>query len=158
MEPGLVFARTPKATLELGSRGQGLPLRQRQLLILFDGRRTMAELARFLPLPELLSWTEALQRDGYIARREAGTPAGTPSEALASPDPSLAQTLQELRERLRRALLDMTGPHGDAMAERIARAASLEELRALRGPAAAVVEAVQGHDATGLFAQRVGQW
>ena len=158
MEPGLVFARTPKAALELGSRGQGLPLRRRQLLILFDGRRTLAELARFVALPELLAWTEALQRDGYIVRREASTPAGTPSQPVAPPDLSLAQTLQELRERLRRALLDMTGPHGEAMAGRIERAASLEELRALRAPAAAVVEAVQGHDATGLFAQRIGQW
>ena len=158
LEPGFVFARTPKAALELGSRRRGLPLRQRQLLILFDGRRTLADLARFVPPPELLAWTEALQRDGYVARREAGAPAGAAPEPVASADLSLAQTLQELRERLRRALLDMTGPHGDAMAARIERAASIEELRALRVPAAAVVEAVQGHAATGLFAQRIGQW
>lgn len=162
-EPGLVFAKTPKASLELGSRRYGLPPRQRQLLILFDGRRTLGELARFVPMPDLIAWTESLERDGYVARREGNAPpdaGGTTGAVLQDPAPDavLSETLHELRNRLRRALLDMTGPHGDAMAIRIERAKTLEELRALRGPATAVVEAVQGREAAGLFAQRIGRW
>jgi hypothetical protein len=68
------LAKTEKARLALQSRSADLGPRERQLLILCDGRRKPGELLPLLGL-DAQSLLERLLRDGYVVRLD-GMPAG----------------------------------------------------------------------------------
>ena len=51
--PETVYAKTSQGSDEIATRRHGLSMRVRQLLILIDGRRSVADLARMMPDTEL---------------------------------------------------------------------------------------------------------
>ncbi|GHD68459.1 hypothetical protein [Jeongeupia chitinilytica] len=80
-----VYSKTARGQAEIDARSLGLSARARRLLILIDGRRTLAEIAVILghdTLPPLLA---ELQAQGCI-----GTPGETASEAGATVEPAPA--------------------------------------------------------------------
>ena len=161
----LVFRKTEKGVLELRHRTHGLNARVRQVLILLDGHRRVADLCRMLPEDELNQHLSNLEGGSFIAREGAPQPvAGTvPVLRVVSPKPPPAawqngqEPLPVLRARLVRALLDATGPSGDDMAARIERCITLDEVHSLIDPAAAIVEAVGGRHACARFLERIGK-
>ncbi len=164
MSSDLVFRKTEKGVLELRDRGHGLNARIRQVLILLDGHRRVADLCRMLPEAELHPYLTRLESENFIARQaqpQHPSP-GTPilSVVPAAPERAAWQDGQEplpsLRARVVRALLDATGPNGDGMAARIERCLTVDELRSLLDPAAAIVEAVAGRHARDRFLERIG--
>jgi len=62
-----VFGKTAAGRAELSRRSVELPARQRSVLILLDGRRTLAEIDTWLPEDEMLAAIESLVRRGLVA-------------------------------------------------------------------------------------------
>ncbi len=167
-----VFRKTDRAAQELRARSFGLNARVRQVLILLDGQRRVADLERLVPADELQAHLHTLEDGGFIERVPTGggregadVPAILP-ETIPPPAPMAHEggdlpvapsSLPELRRRLVRALLDATGPHGDTLATRIERCSTIDELRSLVAPATSIVEAVGGKRASALFLARVGR-
>ena len=152
-DPGMVFAKTAAGAEELRARKAGLGPRARQLLILVDGRRSVADLARILPPGELPLLIDELEALGLIARPPAPVPAAAAS-APAAPSPS--ESLLAARQRAIRALLDTIGPNGEDFAIRLERCASADEIGALMPAIVSVVEAVGGRVAVEQFQRRMG--
>lgn len=145
--PDAVFRKTALGLDELESRRHGLDPRARQLLILIDGRRNRDELARMLPQDQLDAYLTLLDAGGFV---EAMVPATSP------PDSSLADDeFPRERQRMVRALLDVTGPSGNEFAIRIERCQTGTELRELLPAAIELVEAIRGRIASRQFAERL---
>lgn len=63
---GVVFAKTPKGQEELTTRTGGLTPRQRRVLIMVDGKRTVDELREMLQTDDLQHTLGLLEEDGFI--------------------------------------------------------------------------------------------
>lgn len=163
-----VLRKTGKGADELRSRRHGLGPRLRQLLILIDGRREVAELARMLPGPDLAGQLERLERDGFVARsalaepavaeraRSHATPTPAQAAAPAGAPAAVPEDLRTLCARVTRALHDTIGPHGDDFALRIERVRTIDELRELLPAVLSIVEACNGRAGIDGFLRRCG--
>ncbi len=98
ISPTTVFRKTERGTEELKTRAHGLTPRLRQLLILVDGRRDVAEIARVLPQPGLDAQMAQLASDGFIASAAKAAAGGgvdapqAPSERASLPQPRFENT------------------------------------------------------------------
>jgi len=146
-----VFAKTPKGTAELAARSGALSLAQRRLLILVDGVRDVDELATLVPsaLKESLAVLEQGEFISLIggAASDADTVQGVPS---LIPEAEMT-TVHEARSRAVRAINDLLGPSGDALAMAIEAAQSGEELRPLIREAERLVALAHGAAAAQAF-------
>lgn len=147
-DPVTVFRKTELGLDELKSRRHGLNPRARQLLILVDGRRSVEELGRLLPLELLDPYLTLLDEGGFVEALSPVLPA-----AGAPLDP---EEFPRVRQQLARALLDAAGPSGSEFAIRVERCASLDEMHDLLPAAVQLVEAIRGRAASRSFAARVG--
>src|SRR6185369_8681163 len=93
----VAFAKTAKGHDEISTKAGGLTPRQRRVLIMIDGKRTVDDLRSMLQADDLQHTLGLLEEDGYIEVAgdtvQAGTsPAPLPSitafaELPATPDP-----------------------------------------------------------------------
>ena len=83
---GVVFAKTPKGQEELTTRTGGLTPRQRRVLIMVDGKRTVDELREMLQTDDLQHTLGLLEEDGFIEvtglKDNKGVVQAAPKEAL----------------------------------------------------------------------------
>lgn len=86
-----VFAKTPQGSDEIATRRHGLSMRMRQLLILIDGRRTVADLARLISDKDLGASLATLEEQGFASA--TGTAAGTVRSAGGPATATLSDTL-----------------------------------------------------------------
>lgn len=157
-----IFAKTPEGQKEIADRARGLSGRARSLLILVDGKRSVAELGAMVPDAQV--HLEALLKAGLIAPAASASPANPPpAPAQRQPQPksvpgtapvAAAQDLADLRRDAARAINDLLGPDGDSLAMRIERAANADELRAALERCAAFIADARGRRAAEGFAQR----
>jgi hypothetical protein len=78
-----VYVKSPQGSDEVATRRHGLSMRVRQLLILVDGRRSIADLSRMVPEKEVLTHMEMLEAQGFVLRADGGT--STAQGIAASP-------------------------------------------------------------------------
>lgn len=150
----LVYAKTPKGVAEVAARSGGLSLAARRVLILIDGKRTVAELAPLARPGEIASILEGLESQGFVqplnsaaVRAAAAEPAGTESgDELA--DERLVATLEAVKRRAVRELSDRLGPDAEVMAVRIEQCRTPDELRQRLHEAERLVAGILG-DAQG---------
>ncbi|HEU0202467.1 MAG TPA: hypothetical protein VFR86_18805 [Burkholderiaceae bacterium] len=134
MESGLIFVKTPKGTAEIAARGGALSLAARRVLIMIDGKRTVADLAPLLRPGEIDGVIGTLESMGFIQRaggetpRAAEAPRGAEAPAPAAEERSTL-SVEELKHRAVRELNDRLGPDAEVMAIRIEQARTPEELR-----------------------------
>lgn len=62
----VIFAKTPKGTAEMETRGGGLTPRVRRILIMIDGRRTVDDLRAMALADDLTHTLGMLEEAGYI--------------------------------------------------------------------------------------------
>jgi hypothetical protein len=252
-----VFVKTAQGSDEIATRRHGLSMRLRQVLILVDGRRSVADLARMVPETELRAHLPVLLEQGFVEvpggsaesagpgagpgpvpapggaqpagapgpsaaesgpatrtaagqggasasgprtstlvpAHAAGAPPGAAAGGAAAPGPGPAagapgpggigfvarggvplgglpiggapapaapappvqrRDLETVRRQLVRQLVDAIGPNSDAMAVRIERCRSVDEIRQLLPTIASLVEAIRGRTAMNAFMQQVG--
>ena len=65
-DPRLVFAKTEAGTLAIRNRSQRVSIAARRLLLLFDGRRSLAQLPGIVPPDEMPTLLQELEAHGMI--------------------------------------------------------------------------------------------
>jgi hypothetical protein len=144
MDGSLIYAKTPQGVAEVGARSAQLSMLARRVLIMMDGKRTVAELAMFVRAGEIDAIVTQLESAGLaersgvvapatVAPRAASEPAVPAPPAVAAPaqdERDLAPiTLNEAKRRAVRELSDRLGPDADVMAMRIEACRSIDEFR-----------------------------
>lgn len=165
----ILYRKTVKGVAEIETRTHRLPPRLRQMLILVDGRRTDLALRQLIS-PGSDEALHALAADGFIelvgvtAAPGVATPAPVPGAATvaqapapaapaAAPAGASAFTEQDRRDAVR-MLTDLVGPTGEALALKIERARSDDELRPLFAMAHQSIRNTRGSFAATAFADR----
>lgn len=135
----VAFAKTPKGHDEISTKAGGLTPRQRRVLIMIDGKRTIDELRSMLQADDLQHTLGMLEEDGYIEiggdTGKAGVPPGPlPSitafgELPATPDPV---RMQQARNFMMNTLNAFVGALGtSSLLDRIENAQDHGALRQL---------------------------
>jgi hypothetical protein len=137
LDDRLVFAKTPKGVAEVSSRSGAVSLAARRVLIMIDGKRTVADLAPLARTGEIGGIIEHLEAQGLVhpAHASATSPAASP----APPPPAdsaeelgedrLTTSFESVKRRAVRELSDRLGPDAEVMAVRIEHCRNTEELR-----------------------------
>lgn len=137
---GVVFAKTPKGQDEITTKAGGLTPRQRRVLIMIDGKRTVDELRSMLQADDLQHTLGMLEEDAYIdvvRVLDADGKVSTPQGPLASitafrelPEVHDAVHLQQARNFMTNTLNAFVGALGtSALLDKIEKADSHSTLR-----------------------------
>ena len=115
MDMELIFFKTEKGKDEIEHRTCGLPFKQRRVLILVDGKSTVAELqAKSAGAPGLVEFLEDLRRQGLAQAAGSDVPAASvvdsPVPAGVATDPTPALRNGDGRERLIGLASEILGP------------------------------------------------
>jgi hypothetical protein len=155
MNDKTVYAKTPAGQQEIGERKAGLDIRQRRLLILVDGQRSVAELRGVSGFPDALALLEGLHAHGLVV--SAGGPSlATPAPAskpaaLPAGPPTTTADLRERGRRAARAVSDLLGPMGEDLAMRLEEVKSAEALEDLLARSRRMLGEVRGKTAVERF-------
>jgi hypothetical protein len=136
LDDRLVYAKTAKGVAEVSSRSGAVSLAARRVLIMIDGKRTVAELTPLARTGEIGGIIEHLEAQGLIHPTHA---AGTAPAAPAPPPPAdateelgedrLTTSFEAIKRRAVRELSDRLGPDAEVMAVRIEHCRNTDELR-----------------------------
>jgi hypothetical protein len=145
MDEKLVYVKAAKGVAEVATRGGALSLSARRILIMIDGKRTIAELAPLLRPGEIDTVVATLESQGFIQR---GTNFDVPTRSLprtlepatggplevntvdgTAPEERTLLTMDEAKRRAVRELNDRLGPDGETMAVRLEHCRTADELR-----------------------------
>jgi len=142
-----IFAKTGKGYEEVAARSDLLTPRQRRVLIMVDGRRSVDELREMLPADDLQHTLGMLEEEGLIVlagvrKNPGGAWRPPPLQGLPSitafrplPEPPNPDELEKARNFIINSLRSFSGhyAHLDVI-EQACAAATHEELRRLLGP------------------------
>ena len=136
LDDRLVYAKTAKGVAEVSSRSGAVPLAARRVLIMIDGKRTVADLAPLARTGEISPIIEQLEAQGFVQPLHAGAapiPASAPAAAEAASEElgedRLVASFESVKRRAVRELSDRLGPDAEVMAVRIEHCRTTEELR-----------------------------
>lgn len=129
LDDRLVYAKTARGVAEISERSGAVPLAVRRVLIMIDGRRSIAELAPLAPPGEIGTIVEQLEAQGlvYPAHADAAGARAEHADALVEDRP--AATFEALKRRAVRELSDLLGPDAEVIAVRIEQTRTQEDLR-----------------------------
>jgi hypothetical protein len=151
-----VYRKTAKGQAEIDTRAHRLVPRLRTALILVDGKRGDAELAKLI-FAEPQQTLQTLLDDGFI--EVAGTvvdvparPAAPPPAAPAKPAPN-PKAFEQHRRAAVRSLNELVGPVGEAVAMKIEGARTWEQLL----PALQLAQRVIANTRGGAAAEEFGK-
>lgn len=162
LDESLVFQKTEAGVAEMGTPSLGLSPKLRRALIVVDGIRTVGELAAAFRPGEVEAILMDLQARGLVTltggvvaapRAKAETPAAPAAPAGGS----TAERFEQVRRDAMRVVSHRLGPNGDALALRIERCRTPEELRTALREAEKIVASFLGAEAGKAFAQKVGR-
>ncbi len=155
-----VYRKTAKGQAEIDTRAHRLLPRLRQALILVDGRKTDAELAKLI-LTEPEATLTTLLTDGFIevlATAADAAPERKPeaaaAPAAAAPARKAVVSVDAIRREAVRFLNDQLGPAAESISIKIERVKTMPELRPLLVSAAQLLVNVRGADAAQTFTNR----
>jgi len=171
-----IYRKTAKGHSEIETRALRLAPRLRSALILIDGRRSDDELRKLI-LQQPDETLHTLREQGLIevigithdapaprvqasaaapaamAVRAAAAPSLTPSAAAAAPAP--ARSFEAARADAVRAFTDLVGPMAEALAIKMERTRSYDELRPLVQTAQTVIGNSRGSQAAAGYVSKV---
>lgn len=135
----VVFAKTPKGQEEVAARSGGLTPRQRRVLIMVDGKRSVEELRSMLLADDLQNTLGLLEELGHIVLASAGNVPVAANQTLPSitafgdlPDPVDPLRLQMARNFMVNTVNTFVGALGSSsLLDRLAKADGHSGLRAL---------------------------
>jgi len=155
-----IYRKAAKGQAEIETRANKLAPRLRAALIMVDGKRSEADLRPLLmPTPD--ETLAALLTQGYIELADVAlsSPAALPKATPAAGDtpPAMKPMPVPLPVRQRdaaRLLTDQVGPMAEAVAMRMERARSDDELRAAVLLGAQIIANTRGRQAAEAYAAR----
>lgn len=155
-----IFRKTAKGQTEIETRAHRLSPRLRSALILVDGRRGDDELRRLIP-QQADETLQALAEQHFIEAvgSAADTPAPRPATAVntvaAPAAPGLSpREFADLRAQAVRLFTDMVGPMSEALAMKMERARSQDELQPLMQTAQRIIGNTRGGQAAADYGTR----
>jgi hypothetical protein len=153
-----IYRKTAKGQAEIETRAHRLPPRLRGALILVDGHRTEADLAKLIPVdPE--ATLAGLLAEGFIdvfAILADRPPLATVDVPLPGPDsgpiplspaaaaPANASSIESIKRDTVRFLNDKLGPTAESLAMRIERTKTMTELMPLLAQATQTLRSFGG--------------
>lgn len=160
-----VYRKTAKGVDEIATRANRLSPRLRSALILVDGVRSDAELSKLVlqqpaeTLQELLAqgFIEALATVVEPPRASRPAPANSrpaPLDRLPPEKSSDAGNFASYRSAVLRAFNDLTGPTGEALAMKMEKAQSREQLAPLMETAYRIIANAHGGEKANEFKAR----
>jgi hypothetical protein len=169
-----IYRKSAKGHAEIETRAHRLPPRLRGALILVDGRRSDDDMRRMIP-SEPDACLRTLVEQGFIevigitqdalpgrpahggaAARAPEAAPGVPAAATAAPAASMSpQAFQSTRQQAVRLFTDLVGPLGEALALRMERARTPDELWPLVQTAQRVIGNTRGGQAASDYGARL---
>lgn len=133
--------KSPQGSDEIATRRHGLSMRVRQMLILVDGRRSIADLSRMVPEKEVLVHMEMLASQGFVMRAEAGAlrHVGSDPDPADAATPPVARTWATVLPSVT-GLPDTARPRASQGATTVPVAADLRAAAAAPSPSALPVQ------------------
>ena len=149
-----IYRKTAKGLAEIETRGHRLPPRLRGALILVDGQRRVADIAKLVP-GEAEAMLQQLLADGFIDVFAvlADRPPLPPPAPTAAPAPT-GTALDATKRDAVRYLNDKLGPAAEGLAIKIERSKSAAELQPLLVQAAQALRGFGGAAAAEPFVAR----
>jgi hypothetical protein len=155
-----VYRKTDKGQTEIDTRAFRLLPRLRQALILVDGKRSDAKLAKLiLAAPEVTLKT--LAAEGFIEAiaiiddaRTAERPVAAATSQVAVPKKAASPSAESQRREAVRFLNDKLGPAAEGITIKLERAKTSAELRPLLVTAAQLLRSARGNSVAEEFAAR----
>jgi hypothetical protein len=167
MDDKRVYTKTAKGVAEVAARGGTLSLTARRILIMVDGKRSVAELAPLARPGEIDGLIATLEAQGFIQRMQGDDAAARPmARSLDVPTVAGVEvhslgtepgeerallTLDEAKRRAVRALTDRLGPDAEVISMRIEQARTADELRDRIREAERIVAGLLGQAAVAEF-------
>lgn len=156
-----IYRKTDKGRAEIDTRAHRLPPRLRNALILVDGQRSDADLAKMI-LQQAAETLESLLAQGFIEANPTAAPVAVPRSAPtaapaaagASAAPAPPMKFEHLRRDAVRALTDAVGPSAEMVALRMEKARDLDTLRPELELARQLIHNTRGSAAAAAFAVR----
>jgi hypothetical protein len=157
-----IYRKTAKGQAEIETRGHRLPPRLRGALILVDGHRTEADLAKLIPV-EPATTLSTLLAEGFIdvfailADRPALPTVDVPlpdSGPVALSPAAAAPPIEMIKRDTVRFLNDKLGPTAESLAMRIERSKTMTELMPLLAQATQTLRSFGGADVSEEFVAR----
>lgn len=155
MNLSAIYCKSEKGLDEMASRKYGLPPKLRSILILIDGKRPFADLAKlaasFGQPEELLTH---LVEGGYVRPQGGNMPAATALVNAASRDEA-GRSLQEACHHAVRFLSDQMGPMAESLCLRIEASKTLDDFIVATARAQGVLASVRGKAMAERYANEV---
>jgi len=153
--PGTIFQKSAKGSQAISTRDHALSPRQRSLLIMVDGKKTLEQLIKLgattgTPAQELL---QQLHEQGYIEPSGAAVAAAPASSAGSAPSagPGAGVPLKEAQRYAVRRLTDLLGPTGEDLCMRIESTRNTQDFMQVLKRAESVVRNVKGDEKASRF-------
>ena len=160
LDESLVFHKTENGATEMATPALSLSPKMRRALILVDGVKSVAQLSPMFRPGEIEAILAELQEKGLV------TLAGG-TLAAVSPDPAAGargagssvsqENFKEVRQRAMHEISHRLGPNGDALAIRVERCKTPEELRVALREAETILTSFLGAEYGRSFAQKIGR-
>lgn len=154
MNHSAIYCKSEKGLDEMTSRKYGLPPKLRSILILIDGKRPFADLAKlaanFGQPEELLT---SLVEGGFV-QPQGGAPAGAAPVTATTRDEA-GRSLQEATRHAVRFLSDHMGPMAESLCLRIEASKTLDEFIVATARAQGVLASVRGKALAERYASEV---
>jgi hypothetical protein len=132
MNPGEIYGKTEDGIRELKERKLNLPIALRSLLIMIDGKRSVADvLEQAQALHVDLSAVAGLERAGLIAKRFSAPSVAEPGVASVARTEDEVERFIGAQKRLSDLLNEHLGFRGYMMMMRLQRAENLRDLHDL---------------------------
>jgi hypothetical protein len=155
-----IYRKSSKGVAEIETRAHRLAPRLRSALIVVDGRRSATELYKLIP-QQAEDTLASLLEQGFIeavAEKPGAAPAAAQAAAsapAARPEPrSSAVDFETRRRDAVRRLTDLVGPMGEALAMRMERSRSADEMRPMLALASQIIANTRGRQPAADYAAR----
>jgi len=164
-----IYRKTAKGQSEIETRAQRLPPRLRSALILVDGRRSDVDMRKLIlqqPEETLRTLSEqgfieiiAFTQDAAPPRMPPGAPAPRPqavpaAQTVAAPVMPV-RSFEATRAQAVRSFTDLVGPMAEALAIKMERTRSLDELLPLVRTAQTIIGNARGGQAAADYGTRL---
>lgn len=158
LDENLVFHKTEAGAREVGAPGLGLAPKLRRALILVDGSKSVTDLAPMFRPGEVEAILAELQSRGLVSLEGGAVAPVTASEPGSAPAAAVsAEQFEEIRKAAVREISHRLGPNGDALALKVDRCRTPEELRIALREAEKILASFLGAEYGRAFAQKVGR-
>lgn len=153
-----IYRKTPRGTEAIANRQSGLAPKLRSLLIMVDGKRTVADLSALSAVVgDREQGLMQLAQEGLIEQEGDAWPenASTWMEATVPAPLSSATSLAEAKRVASRLLMEMLGPTANALSMKVEAAGDMAEFDSVIQRARDVLRDVKGSTAADRFVAQV---